>query len=235
MDNPINKIYNQKKSEYLNNNPTWHEEDSPWKAKQIEKLFSRNTLDLKTIVEVGCGAGEILNQLHSKLSPEITFHGYDISPDAYEISHKKEKDRLTFFQDNFLEKDVHYDLLLMMDVFEHVEDYFGFIKNCSQKANYKIFHIPLDISVSSVMRNEIINGRKSVGHIHYFMKDTALSTLKDCNLEIVDYIYTAGTVELSNRKLRTRILNVPRRLLFKIAPDLCVRFLGGYSLLVLAK
>ena len=123
----------------------------------------------------------------------------------------------------------------MMDVFEHVEDYFGFIKNCSKKATYKIFHIPLDISVSSVLRNEIINGRKSVGHIHYFMKDTAISTLKDCNLEIIDYIYTAGAVELSNRKFKTRLLNIPRRIFFKICPDLCVRVFGGYSILVLTR
>lgn len=233
--NLLEKIYNQKQSEYLSNNPTWHEEDSPWKAKQIERLLSRNTLNLSTVAEVGCGAGEILNQLHAKLNPDIIFSGYDISPDAHEIAKKKTKDRLMFFHENFLEKSVSFDLLLMMDVFEHVEDYFGFIKNCSKKANYKIFHIPLDISVSSVLRNEIINGRKSVGHIHYFMKDTALSTLKDCDLEIIDYIYTSGAVELSNRKFKTRLLNIPRRFFFKICPDLCVRVFGGYSILVLAR
>jgi hypothetical protein len=33
------KIYTEENSEYLKNHPTWHIEDSPWKAKQIIKIF----------------------------------------------------------------------------------------------------------------------------------------------------------------------------------------------------
>ena len=45
---------------YLEKNPTWHVEDSSWKAKNIIKMMKRNNIVPKTICEVGCGAGEIL-------------------------------------------------------------------------------------------------------------------------------------------------------------------------------
>jgi len=57
------EIYTEEKGNYLENNPTWHIEDSPWKAKQIFKMLNKNSINPKSIAEIGCGAGEILNQL----------------------------------------------------------------------------------------------------------------------------------------------------------------------------
>jgi len=45
---------------YLAHNPTWDIEDSPLKASWVAYMISRNNPALKTICEVGCGAGEIL-------------------------------------------------------------------------------------------------------------------------------------------------------------------------------
>jgi hypothetical protein len=66
------------------------------------------------------------------------------------------------------------------------------------------------------------------------MKDTALQTLKDTGQEVVDYFYTAGAFH-NNKKLRTRLLNFPRFILFKLSPDFTVKLFGGYSLMVLTK
>lgn len=123
-----NNIYTDINSNYLNNNPNWHVEDSHWKAKQIMRMLTRNPLELGTVVEIGCGAGEILNQLHASMSNNVNFYGFDISVDAIRLCEHRNKDRLEFFNQNLLEINVKYDLLLMMDVFEHVEDYFGFFK-----------------------------------------------------------------------------------------------------------
>ncbi|MFC7357387.1 class I SAM-dependent methyltransferase [Jejudonia soesokkakensis] len=229
------KIYTQENSDYLKNNPTWHVEDSPWKAKQIIKMLDRNPLEIKSIAEVGCGVGEILNQLHHKLKNDINYTGYDVSIDAISQAKKREKERLQFKHTNFLETENRYDLLLMMDVFEHVDDYLGFIRSCRKKANYTIFHIPLDIDVLGVLRNVPMKTREAVGHLHYFTKQTALATLEDCGYEIIDSFYTAGMLDLPNKKLKTRIAAIPRKLMFKINKDFTVKLMGGYSLLVLAK
>ncbi|OQW96718.1 MAG: methylase, partial [Desulfobacteraceae bacterium A6] len=53
--------------------------------------------------------------------------------------------------------------------------------------------------------------------------------------EVIDYFYTAGSLELPNRGCKANLLKMPRKLLFSANNDLAVRILGGYSLLVLAK
>jgi hypothetical protein len=60
---------------YLETFPTWHGEDSVWKAQQIKKILEKNALTPATICEVGCGAGEILKQLSAQLDSGIKFTG----------------------------------------------------------------------------------------------------------------------------------------------------------------
>lgn len=229
------KIYTDENGEYLKNNPTWHVEDSPWKAKQIIKMLNRNPINPKSIAEVGCGAGEILNQLHLTMSNDVSFTGYDISKDAINFAKQREKDRLEFKNENFLETNARFDLLLMMDVFEHVDDYLGFLKLCKKKAKNTIFHIPLDITVSAILRNKLMSGRKSHGHLHYFMKETAIATLVDSGYDIVDFFYTTGSLDLPSKTLKSKIAVFPRKLLFKANEDMAAKILGGFSLLVLTK
>jgi cyclopropane fatty-acyl-phospholipid synthase-like methyltransferase len=233
MDN--NTMY--KDGTYLNNNPKWHEEDSSWKAKQIINMLSKHHITPSKLCEIGCGAGEILNCLASEYTNDAVFYGFEISPQAFAISKKKEKPNLRFFlKDIFDEKDLTFDVVMAIDVFEHIEDYFGFLRKLKTKGTYKIFHIPLDLSVQSVLRSSPIqNARLSVGHIHYFTKETALSTLKDTGYEVIDYFYTNGSLELPNRGLKANLLKLPRKFFFSLHQDLAVRILGGFSLLVLAK
>ncbi|NOY06773.1 MAG: class I SAM-dependent methyltransferase [Chlorobi bacterium] len=229
------KIY--KDGTYLDINPSWHEEDSPWKAEQIRNIIEKNSLNPKRICEIGCGAGEILNQLSEKYYSDREFVGYEISPQAFEICKKKTKSNLSFKLSDLLEdSSEYYDIVMAIDVLEHVENYFYFLRKLKEKAEYKIFHIPLDISVQTVLRSApIIRGRNLFGHIHYFTKETALETLKDTGYEIIDYFYTGGSLELPRRGWKANLLKFPRKLLFALNRDLAVRLLGGYSLLVLTK
>jgi cyclopropane fatty-acyl-phospholipid synthase-like methyltransferase len=222
---------------YLENNPSWHEEDSPWKAKQIKKIVEKNTVNFHNICECGCGAGEILKQLYDLYDDRKEFFGYDISPQAFELCKKKSDTNLTFILQDLLEDDgAYFDIVMAIDVFEHVEDYFGFLRKLKEKGKYKIFHIPIDLSVQTVLRSSpIIQGRKSVGHIHYFTKETALETLNDTGYEIIDWFYTSGSLSLPNRGWKADLVKIPRKLMFSINNDLAVRILGGFSLLVLAR
>ena len=222
---------------YLENNPSWHEEDSPWKAKQIIKIIEKNRLNPQKICEVGCGAGEILNQLSLYFGTDKEFFGYEVSPQAYQLCLTKAKPNLTFQLSNLLSEDKEFfDIALAIDVFEHIEDYFTFLRKLKNKAQYKIFHIPLDLSVQSVLRcSPILKLRRSVGHIHYFTKETALETLNDTGYKVIDYFYTGNTIDLPNRGWKASLMKIPRKLAFSINNDLAVRVLGGYSLLVLAE
>lgn len=221
---------------YLENNATWHVQDSPWKAEQVLKMLDRHALRPRRICEVGCGAGEILRQLHQRMPVDTEFDGYDISPQAYELCRAREQERLHFHLADLLEEDVYYDLVMAIDVFEHIEDFYGFLRRLRGKGEYKLFHIPLDLSVQTVLRMKpILHIRKTAGHIHYFTKDTALASLQHAGYEIIDHFYTGSALELPKRGLSGNLMKIPRRLFSAIDQDLAVRVLGGYSLMVLAR
>lgn len=223
--------------EYLDKNPRWHAADSPWKAAQILKMIRKQNLNPVTVCEVGCGAGEILNRLHAEL-PAANFFGYEVSPQAYEICSAKTKERLQFRLGDLLETEERFDLLLCIDVFEHVPDYLSFLERLRGRANRFIFHIPLDLSALSLLRPaRLMKTRYGVGHLHMFTAETALAVLKDTGYETLDSFFTAGGLELekNQKRLRTVLANLPRRVLGKFSPRLAARILGGYSLLVFAK
>ena len=221
---------------YLRNNPDWHADDSAWKANHIASMLRRHAIVPHTVCEVGCGAGEILRALSTRLGADTRFFGYDISPSAFAICSQKASERLIFRLANLLETDEHYDVAMAIDVFEHVEDYFGFLRALRTKADYKVFHIPLELSAQEVMRaRPLIEARRKVGHIHHFSKDTALATLEDCGYEVIDHFYTSGRTELPGQGWKAQLLKWPRTALFRMSPDATVRILGGYSLMVLAR
>ena len=56
-------------------------EDSAWKAANIGEILKRESVPFQTAVEVGCGAGLILQELAGDF-PEKQWTGFDISPDA---------------------------------------------------------------------------------------------------------------------------------------------------------
>lgn len=222
--------------EYLRKNPDWHVEESPWKAKQIIRMLKHNHLQPTTICEVGCGAGEVLKQLQEHSDSECRFCGYEISPQAFEMCRQRASDRLQFrLADLAREENVFVDLLLVLDVIEHLEDYFSFLRSIRPKSDYKIFHIPLDLCAQTVLRkNGILKRRDLYAHIHYFTKDTALRTLTDTGYEVLDHFYTTRMIDLPIDRLQ-KILRFPRKICFALHPDLTVRALGGFALLVLAR
>jgi len=222
--------------EYLASNSDWHAKDSKWKSDHIIQLLKKNNIRPKTLCEIGCGAGEILCYLHRKnISSEID--GYDISPMAIEICSTKEKENLNFHLKNIDDISKTYDCLLCIDVLEHVEDYIGFTRNLKPLSNYKIFHIPLDISFAGIAFNWMNHARESVGHLHYFTYETALATLAEADLEVLDYFFTAPFLIESNRssKIKDILIYWIRRIVFSFSPKLLSKTLGGCSMMVLAK
>lgn len=218
---------------YLRQNPTWHSEDSEWKAGQIAFAFQRNGISGQSACEVGCGAGEVLAALQRRqLVKQLV--GYEISSDAYALCKQRENESLHFILGDFREMDAHYDVLLLVDVIEHIEDLYGFLRNVRQKAEFKICHIPIDITVQSILRNLFMHNRRLVGHIHYFTKDTALATLRDCGFEVLDWFYTSS-LNAHRPRMRARFANLLRRAAFRVNADLTAHTIGGYSLMVVAR
>jgi SAM-dependent methyltransferase len=219
--------------EYFRKNPTWHVEFSPWKAANIHRLLERKGLYPRTVCEVGCGAGEVLRQLQLMTNSDCRFWGYDVAPAAIEMAKSRENDRLRFQLADFPAIDTpQWDLLLILEVVDHVEDYMGFLRSLRNRAEWKIFSFSLDITVQgSLRRNGLLRRRQAHSHLHHFNKETVLDTLRHTGYKVVDCGYQSVPPAAALAKLVKPI----RSLGFTACPDLAVRMFGGYSLMVLAR
>lgn len=220
---------------YLEHNPTWHTENSAWKAQQVAGILKKNGLSPATIHEVGCGAGEVLLTLMQSF-PEARGTGFDVSPQAIALCKPKETSRVTFKLGDLLQLRARAELLLVIDVIEHVEDYIGFSRALGDLADHVVFHIPLDLSAQALLRGYTFSAaRREIGHLHYFTKDTALDTLRDAGYDVVDWSYTYTQSESPGRSLKVRLADIPRRITRFFARDLAIRALGGCSVVVLCR
>lgn len=223
--------------DYLDLVPSWHVEESAGKAREILGLLDRAHLAPHSIGDIGCGAGEVLRQLQLYLPRDCDLVGYDIAPQAIALARGRENQHLHFTLGDLLaEPSAHYDLLLALDVVEHLEDYFAFLRALRAHAEYTIFFFPLELSAQTVIRpHGLLHTRDAYGHLHHFTKELALRTLADTGYTVLDAVYTADALNLPTRLVGRNLLKLPRKLLFALHHDFAVHLLGGYRLLVLAK
>lgn len=222
--------------DYLEQNPSWDMEDSPWKAERVRQIIAENHLNCKSVCEVGCGAGGVLSSLNEKI-PTASFIGYDIAPAAEGFWETKRSERVDFVRGDFFDLDAHhYDLILLLDVLEHVVDPHQFLSELKTKADHIVIHFPLDLSALSVLRETpLLHVRRKVGHIHYFTKGLAFELLEECDMEVVDWNYTGAAFTAPQRTLMTKVMSVFRRVVYVLNKSLGVRLLGGETLMVLVR
>jgi SAM-dependent methyltransferase len=201
-------------------------EDSPWKALQVLRMLRQHKVHPSSVCEIGCGAGGILHALQRDL-PNVEFVGYEVSPQAHALSAPFESRQCHFVLDDAFDDPRTYDVALAMDVIEHVEDCFDFMRKVKNKALLKLYHIPLDAYVNGILRGA--NSWEGGGHLHLFTMETALKSVERSGQQVIDSFLTRGAPLRKN--LRDQLRGVTARLL---PPKLAARLLGG-SLLVLAR
>ena len=234
MDDPISKRYQE--SNYLEQNPNWDIEDSPWKASKVMDLLRRHNINPKTICEVGCGAGGVLGELSKELiNTKLT--GFDIAPDAEQFWDKLRKADIELNVGDFFSLDSkHYEAILMLDVLEHVANPHKFLTDIKSRTDLIVIHFPLDLSAISVLLEKpLLYSRHKVGHIHYFTKNLALELLRECGFEIIDFSYTNASLSAPQRSIKTKIFSMFRWVIYLAHKDVGVRLVGGETLMVLAK
>ena len=225
-----------KDGSYAAAHPSWHVEDSEWKAMQILQLLRRNDLSPSEVCEVGCGAGEILNCLRRELPSTTRFFGYEISDAALELCASLADDQLSFHHADLLKQEVFHEVVCCIDVIEHVADYLGFLRDLRPRGEYKVFHVPLEITMERLFRGQgFVSVRRKYGHLHHFTSQTLLASLEDTGYEVLDWFYTPSELVLPIKSLGQAIARLPRKLVFAVSKGFAARATGGISLIVLAK
>lgn len=214
---------------------TWHVEDAPFKARRILKMLARHPgVQPKSVCEIGCGAGGILAKLQKAWPEDVAYTGYEISPQAHALSLRYANPQCRFILGDAFAEPSTYDLVLVMDVVEHVEDCFAFLRQTRAKGRWKLYHIPLDIHAAGVSLG-VAWTWDLFGHIHMFTIETALKTLEHSGHRVIDWMLTDVALDSPHKPLRTRLSNVIRYPLGLMSPKLAARLIGGYSMLILAE
>jgi SAM-dependent methyltransferase len=184
------------------------------------------------VCDVGCGAGEVLRHIHDRLRPERLV-GYEVAEVAFDLCRGRATERLEFRFEDAAASPEHFDVMLLLDVIEHVDDPIGFLRSLRFKSDRTILHIPLDLSVQSVFRpGRLLHSRRTLGHLHYFTHETALATVEDAGYGVLSTQLTAVSLDLPARSRKAAVAALPRRILPR---SIAARTLGGFSLLVLAE
>jgi SAM-dependent methyltransferase len=222
-------------SEYLQKNPTWDVEDSPWKAGKVRDVLAANHVHPASIVDVGCGAGLVLVEL-KRAYPQARLSGFDIAPDAERFWASPRASGIALTVGDFTSASMErQDVLLALDVLEHLQDPYAFLARLKGRATHYVFHFPLDLSAFSVLREKpLLHVHQKVGHVHYFTRGLALALLSDCGYRVVDARYTGAAFNVPQRGWTTRLAHVPRRIAFALNRDWGARLFGGETLMVLA-
>jgi SAM-dependent methyltransferase len=219
----LSSIYSN--SEYLSKNQDWHQEDSPYKACLVIRSLERSNISFSKVLDWGCGAGEVTRILADKF-PNADFKGIDISKDVAQFWRNKKRDNLSFEN----QTNETFDLAICLDVFEHVDDYIGFIRDLGTRAKYIIFNVPLDMNVSKLLTSGLKIAREEVGHLHYFNYFTAISTIEYCGYTIKDYFLSAAFTKTRPRNIRQLILLFPRLATLLLGKKFASVTFGGISL-----
>lgn len=220
--------------QYLQNNPTWHSEDAAYKVQQVLSLLYSSNIPYSSIIEVGCGSGEILKKLAQQISTSISFAGYDISQDAITIATSKNDTAVEFYCKDFTQENTSSDVLLVMDVVEHIENYFQFLRDIQPKSNYTIFHIPLDMCVWALFREDIlIESKNRVGHLHNFTEKFLMQILQETGFQVLIKKYTKPLYQRVS--VKEKMIYALRQITFWVSPKFATKLFGGYSILLLTK
>jgi len=223
--------------EYINKNPNMHLEDSLLKVDQISLVIPPK-FKAKSLLDVACGAGLVTVKVAEKLNSRYNV-GIDISRTMINKAKKVDKDRLV----NWKMSDVFnyntknkFDLILCVDILEHVENDLEFLKKVGQLGKYIVIKTPLEKSMFSrlLVKLKIFDPwkdtEKRYGHVQHYDEKNLDELFRQSNLTIVNSV----SVPMPRRsKLVWEIF----RLLFYpisiLSMDKMVKISGGFKIVLL--
>lgn len=219
---------------YAATNHDWHESDATWKAKQVARMLDSHGLRPESICDIGCGTGGVLDELDSLLDWETKLTGYEVAQEAFKHSPADRITRIELVQGAHDMDQRTFDLMLCLDVFEHIEDYYGFLRSIRSKAPLVVFHIPIEHAVTTALSpGPILKSAMQVGHIQHFSAAVALEALRYSGYEILDSVHTVPAREFQAQGARQAFGRAVRVAAASINVDLAARLMTGFSLLVL--
>lgn len=134
-------------------------------------------IKFESVLDVGCGTGSLL-EIILNINPAAQLSGIDLSDQSIKICKEK------FNSDNFWVMDCsreysnqQFDLILCVDVIEHVKNDQDFLNNLSKMANKSIIIVTLE---GRMRKNEI-----SIGHYRNYARGDLEKMATQAGLKVV--------------------------------------------------
>lgn len=237
--------------EYIDKNPTLHEEDSSWKVTEIIPLIDTLLADKTTnsgeidVLDVGGGAGLVLSQLsvyiQDRHNVKVNKFALDLSLGMLRVQRKNNPDLRASLNGDvrricFSEKQI--DIALMIDVLEHVPNPILALQELKRVAKYAVFKVPLENNLASKIWNLLSHGRsrssqvENFGHVNLYTFHTLTRGIRAYLGQIRSFFF-ADIYQYSlflNKGQKTsleKMRNVLGYCLFSFSPLLCSFVLGG--------
>ncbi len=154
------------------------------KADHVIALCERAGIDPRGTLEIGCGDGALLSELHARgFGGRLA--GVEITEAAVQIAGQRgEIDSVTLYDGSRLqEPDDSYELGILSHVLEHVPDPAALLGEVARVCGAVVFEVPLEANVSA-RRASKREHAEEVGHLQRLDRDAARVIVTSAGLAI---------------------------------------------------
>lgn len=117
-----------------------------WKAINFLNLLLRNNFDyFEKVAEIGGAEGILLNTLDNNITIK-SLHNFDISSKFCEAG-KIKYPKIIFNNYEFFDKPEYFNLIMLSDITEHVENDYEFLEMVSKYCKYLVIKIPIETAL----------------------------------------------------------------------------------------
>ncbi|MDZ8052245.1 MAG: class I SAM-dependent methyltransferase [Aulosira sp. ZfuVER01] len=154
----------------------WHLDDATYKVRDImpalKAAIASINSDVLRIADVGAGVGGVVVETVKQLTQNyqnlaVDAVGFEISPYAVKAG-RELFPNLDLHQKFFESSDGPFDVVLFIDVLEHLENPWEMLRIARDNSRYIIVRQPLLDNFSTFRHNNYSNQRETWGHIGYF-------------------------------------------------------------------
>ncbi len=212
--------------------------DSTFKADLLLSTIKKSGLSITpqmSGVEVGCGTGSFLAAWYARTGMQA-LAGTDIAANAIEIARQLYADLpLDFSVASAAQLPGRTDHIYVMDVVEHVEDPYAFLRHLHGQSDLLFLHLPIEQSLSHLLAKKPTKSLEMYQHLHFYSWETAQLLVTQCGYEIVGYQFTAAaplSINLPGSKV-AKLFRQLRLYSYKINETVSTTLFGGPVMLIL--